>query len=252
MSYPIQQNNSNNNAVVDQQLDKALFSSNGDDDIIRSFYGLANRLMGEMLRSYIGGDGISSFASSDPNDPNVKVFGVSAMNVTQISRGPDGRPHIVQAHDERRMGPGGVWQTKKALRDPDRGIDKMQVGYFIGDQGEIVERHRDPTSGQYRKEIKRRGIPSNESNFSNRWRTYAEQAIQQPPRLPQQLPSSYNQYSQQALPTPSYYDQYSQQTPSYEQYPQEFTSYNQYPQQASSYDPYSQQAGYNPSSYQYY
>ena len=79
---------------------------------------------------------------SETNDgqsnPNVKVFGVSSMNVTQISRGPDGRPHVVQAHDERRMGPGGIWQTKKALRDPDRGIDKMQVGYFVGDQGEIV------------------------------------------------------------------------------------------------------------------
>jgi hypothetical protein len=218
MSYPIQEYKPNNNAVVDQQLDRALFNDYNDDDIVRSFFGLANRMMREMLRT----DGLSSFASSDPNNPNVKVFGISSMNVTQISRGPDGRPHIVQAHDERRMGPGGVWQTKKALRDPDRGIDKMQVGYFVGNQGEIIERQLDPTSGQYRKEIKRRGLPSNELNFSNQWRTSAQQAMQQPPPLPQQqLPSYYNQYPQQALPAPASYNQYSQQPLSYDPYPQQ-------------------------------
>ena len=36
--------------------------------------------------------------------------------------------------------------SKKALRDPDRGIDRMQVGYFVGDQGEIIERHLDANS----------------------------------------------------------------------------------------------------------
>jgi hypothetical protein len=255
MSYPIQQYNSNNNALVDQKLDKAVFNVNDDDDddIFRSFYSLANRLMGEMLSSHSGLGDISSFGSSDLNDPNVKVFGISSMNVTQISRGQNGRPHIVQAHNERRMGPGGIWQTKKALRDPDRGIDKMQVGYFVGNQGEIVERQLDPTTGQYRQEIKRRGLPSNEPNFSNRWRTQAQQAMQRPPPLSQQLPdqypqqalpapSNYNQYSQQALPVPSYYDQYSQQTPSYGQYSQQTPSYQQYPQQT----------GYAPPAYQYY
>ncbi len=227
MSYPIQEYKPNNNAVVDQQLDQAHYNGNNDGDIVRSFFGLANRMMGEMLRT----DGLSSFASSDPNNPNVKVFGISSMNVTQISRGPDGRPRVVQAHDERRMGPGGVWQTKKALRDPDRGIDKMQVGYFVGNQGEIIERHLDPTTGQYRKEIKRRGLPSNELNFSNQWRTSAQQAMQRPPPLPQQ--------QQQQLP--SYYDQYSQPPLTYDSYPQQTNVYEQYPQQslpASSYQYY--------------
>jgi hypothetical protein len=240
MSYPIEQYNPNNNTLVDSKADKTVFNGNDDDDIFRSFYSLANRLMGDMLSSRSGLDGISSFGSSDPNDPNVKVFGISSMNVTQISRGPDGRPHIVQAHNERRMGPGGIWQTKKALRDPDHGIDKMQVGYFVGDQGEIVERHLDPTTGQYRQEIKRRGLPSNEPNFSNQWRSQAQQAMQRPPPLPQQLPSNYNQYPQQSLPAPSNYNQYSQQAlpaPSY---------YDPYSHQIPSYEQYA------PPSYQYY
>lgn len=252
MSYPIQEYNptaannpNNNNALVDQQFDRTLFNDNNDGNIVRSFFGLANRMMGEMLNSRSGFSGLSSFGSSDPNNPNVKVFGISSMNVTQISRGPDGRPHIVQAHDERRMGPGGIWQTKKALRDPDRGIDRMQVGYFIGDQGEIIERQRDPTSGQYRQEVKRRGFNSNDPNFSNQWRVQAQQAMQRPPPLP----SNSNPYPQQALPAPNYYDQqYSQPVTSYDQYSEPISSYDPYSQQNISYDSYTQPTN----SYQYY
>ena len=229
MSYPIQEYKPNNNALVDQQFNQDLFNkSTNDGDMFRSFFGLANRMMGEMLRSSSGVDGLSSFANSDPNNPNVKVFGISSMNVTQISRGPDGRPRVVQAHDERRMGPGGVWQTKKALRDPDRGIDKMQVGYFVGNQGEIIERHLDPTTGQYRKEIKRRGLPSNELNFSNQWRTSAQQSMQPPlprPQQQQQLPPYYDQYPQQALPAPALYEQ---QPVSYDPYPQQYPPSSSY------------------------
>ena len=176
MSYPIQEYQPENNAVVDRQVN--------NNDSFGSFFSLANRLMGEMLNSTSSFDGLSS----DSNNPNVKVFGISSMNVTQISRGPDGRPRVVQAHDERRMGPGGVWQTKKALRDPDRGIDRMQVGYFVGNQGEIVERQLDPTTGQYRQQVQHRGLPSNQ------WRTTAQQV------MPQQSLPYYDQYSQPALP----------------------------------------------------
>ena len=254
MSYPIQPYNSNNELAVDKQ-----FNGNNDrSDIINSFLGLANRMMGELLRDSSITDGML-----DGNNPNVKVFGISSMNVTQISRGPDGRPHIVQAHDERRMGPDGVWQTKKALRDPERGIDKMQVGYFIGDQGEIVERQLDPTTRQYKQEIKRRGIPSNELNFSDQWRTQAQQTMR---RSQQQLPSNYDQYPQQALPASTYdqypqqdlststhYDQYSQPSPlSYNEYSQppslSYNKYSRIPPPPPFYEPYPS----NSSSYQYY
>ena len=194
MSYPIQEYNSNNGAVVD----RAVFNESSDGDIFRSFLGIANRMMNDMVQNGPSLDGVSSLANLSSGDSGVKIFGISSMNVTQISRGPDGRPHIVQAHDERRMGPGGIWQTKKALRDPDRGIDRMQVGYFVGDQGEIIERTRDPATGQYRHETKRRGAPPSGQNFTNQWRIQAQQAMQQPPGLtravapPPQQQLSYN------------------------------------------------------------
>ncbi|CAF4239952.1 unnamed protein product, partial [Rotaria magnacalcarata] len=51
MSHPIQQYKSDNDSLVDQQLEKSLFDSDHDDDIFRSFFGLANRMMSETLRS---------------------------------------------------------------------------------------------------------------------------------------------------------------------------------------------------------
>jgi len=229
MSYPIQPYNPNNGALVEQpqlnralieqpQLNRAIFDGNHGigGDLFGSVLGLANQLMGEILRNAPGIGGISSFMGTDPNNPHVKVIGISSMNVTQIARGPDGRPHIIQAHDERRMGPGGIWQTKKALRDPDRGIDKMQIGYFMGDRGEIIERRLDPSTGQYRQEIQQRATAPNEPGFSHQWRMQSQQAMQRPPLLPpppqqyqyyprQQLPFYTQQQPLQALPAPSSY-----------------------------------------------
>ena len=195
MSYPVQpyEQQTFSKYFDDSQWEKSLFNENRDRDLIQSFFGMVNRMMSSMLRN----DGFSNLSTMidsqpDSNSPDVKVFGVSSMNVTQISRGADGRPRIIQAHDERRMGPGGIWQTRKALRDPDHGIDRMQIGYFIGGQGEIIERELDAKTGQYRREIKRRGLSSTSSNFNNQWKERAEQA----------LPSQ-NRYSHAALQLPS-------------------------------------------------
>ena len=231
MSYPLQPYNTNNQALVQPQFNRGVVNRDGAvvDNLVGSMLGLANRLMGEILQSSPGVDGMSSFMGADPNNPHVKVFGISAMNVTQIARGPDGRPHIIQAHDERRLGPNGLWQTKKALRDPDRGIDKMQIGYYGGDRGGIIERRLDPSTGQYHQEIQRHTIPSNNPNFLHQWRTQSQQAIQQPQQQPQQQPLL-------ALPQPQ------TQTP---------YQYYQRPQQVSSYAQPSLQARPAPPAYQY-
>jgi hypothetical protein len=220
MSYPIQPYNPNNGALVEQHFNRAMFDgNNAAGDLLGSIFGLANQLMTDMLRNGPGIGGVSSFMGVDPNNPHLHVIGISSMNVAQISRGPDGRPHIIQAHDERRLGPGGIWQTKKALRDSDRGIEKMQVGYFAGDRGEIIEHQLDASTGQYRQEIQQRAIAPNELNFPQQRRIQPQQSMQRQPPLPipqqyqynphqyqqrQQIPS-YPQQPLQALPAPPIY-----------------------------------------------
>ena len=247
MAYPLQPYNANNGPLADPQLNRAIFNGGnsiggggGGGDLFGALSGLVNQLMAELLRTGpdIGGTS-SSFMGSDPNNPHMKVFGISSMNVTQISRGADGRPHIIQAHDERRMGPGGIWQTKKALLDPDRGIEKMQVGYFSGDRGEIIERRLDPSSGKYHEEIHRHDLTPNVSNYSQQWPAQPQQRVRQQPALPfqqyqyylqqqqqqksfyaQQRPAVLSPYAQQRLPVlPSYTQQRPQALPPYAQQP---------------------------------
>ncbi|CAF0859246.1 unnamed protein product [Adineta steineri] len=221
MSYSNQQYNSNNDGIISQTIDTALLNGNNVNDIFRSFYGIANNMMDDLIRNGANADGMTAFRSMKSNNPNVKIFGISSLNITSISRGPDGKPHIVQAHDERRMGPGGVWQTKKALRDPKRGIDKMQVGYFTGDHGEIIERTLDQASGQYRQERKPRGVASNDQNFTNQWRIQAQQAMQRPSHSQQQQIPYNDQHSQPASAHPSHSERSSQANSYYNQYPQQ-------------------------------
>ena len=202
MSYPLQPYIPKNPALIEQQYNRPAFDSNCEiNNLLGSLFGLATQLMGEVLRNASAVDGVSSFAGVDPNNPHVKIFGVSSVNMTQIERGPDGRPHVIQAHDERRIGPNGIWQTRRALRDPDRGIDKMQIGYFAGDQGKFIERRFDPSTGQYRQQVQQRALPPQMPNYSY-------QSLQQQPSIAASQQYSYYPRQQQplkALPPPSLY-----------------------------------------------
>ncbi|CAF0719530.1 unnamed protein product [Adineta steineri] len=213
MSYILQPHNINNGALMNQQFNRGIYGSNVEmtgGDLLGSLFGLANKLMGEILRNGPDLMGRSPIAGLDAAAHHPQVFGVSAMNVTQITRGPDGRPHIVQAHNERRMGPGGIWQTKKALRDPDRGIEKVEIGYFVGDCGEIIERRLDRGTGQYH-EIQRRGITPNDHNFAPQCQVHSQVPMMQQPPSTYQPYSYYPQQQQQQQQQCPYHSQQLQQ-----------------------------------------
>ena len=175
----------NRGQLANQQFHRASFPASNDiseSELLGSLFGLAHQLMAEVVRSTRDSAGLPPFMGLFSSNPHRKVFGVSAMNVTQITRGPDGRPHVVQTHNERLMGPGGIWQTKKALHDPDRGVDKVQIGYFTGDHGEVIERRFDRASGQYREDIQRRDFAPHEPNMP------PHLPLQPPPPVKQQHP----------------------------------------------------------------
>ena len=222
MSYPIQLYNPNNRALVNPSGDRSVFSGNsnvgGGGDVLNSIFGLANQLMAEILRSGPMPGDLSSLIGSDPSNPHVQVFGISTMNVTQISPGPDGRPRIIQAHDERRIGPGGVWQTKRAVRDSDRGIDKIQIGRFDGQAEEIIEHEFKPPMRQYQLDTNRRSLPPDQPQFPVRPQIQGQPYVQQPALLPPSLahqqqqqqpyryyPQPYLSRTQLAPPTYRYY-----------------------------------------------
>jgi len=190
MSYPLQPYNPNNRAVIEQPINRPGFDGNNRiDELLGSFLGLANQLMGEILRGGPHMGGMSPFMGLDSMNPQMNIIGMSSMNVMQVARGPDGRPHVIQAINERRVGPNGVLQTRKALRDPDRGINKMQIGYFTDNHGEIVEHHLDSSTGQYRQDVRQQTMPPTGYNHPYQWQNQPQQ--QQQYALPAPSPYRY-------------------------------------------------------------
>lgn len=75
------------------------------------------------------------------NGNNSQVF--SSSSVVSYTNGSDGKPKVYQESSQMRQGPNGVRETKKMVRDSERGIEKMAVGHHIGDRAHVIERQRD-------------------------------------------------------------------------------------------------------------
>ncbi|CAI8007624.1 Myeloid leukemia factor 1, partial [Geodia barretti] len=64
------------------------------------------------------------------------------------SDGRGGQPHTYQATSSTRQGPGGVKETKKAVKDSQSGVQKMAVGHHIGDRAHVIERQVNAKTGE--------------------------------------------------------------------------------------------------------
>ena len=54
----------------------------------------------------------------------------------------DGKPKIYQASSQMRQAPGGVKETRKMVRDSEKGIEKVALGHHIGDRAHVIERQK--------------------------------------------------------------------------------------------------------------
>ena len=84
-----------------------------------------------------GGGGMQQFVSSDPNS---QVY--SSSSVISYSNSGDGKPKIYQESTQTRQAPGGVKETRKMVRDSEKGIEKVAVGHHIGDRAHVIERQK--------------------------------------------------------------------------------------------------------------
>ncbi|XP_070561573.1 myeloid leukemia factor 2-like [Ptychodera flava] len=69
-------------------------------------------------------------------------------SVSHYARDDKGEPSYYQASSSTRTAPGGIKETKKALRDSRAGIEKMAIGHHIGDRGHIVGKSRNRRTGE--------------------------------------------------------------------------------------------------------
>ena len=98
-------------------------------------FALMNQMMS--LNNFGGGGGLQHFTSSYPNS---QVY--SSSSVVSYSNSGDGKPKIYQESTQMRQAPGGVKETRKMVRDSEKGIEKVAVGHHIGDRAHVIERQK--------------------------------------------------------------------------------------------------------------
>ncbi|NXO78031.1 MLF1 factor, partial [Sitta europaea] len=78
-------------------------------------------------------------------DPNSHSFSSSSMMT--YSRTGDEPPRVFQASAQTRTAPGGVRETRKALRDSESGLEKIAIGHHLQDRAHVIKKSKNSKTG---------------------------------------------------------------------------------------------------------
>lgn len=71
----------------------------------------------------------------------------SSSSMVTYSRVGDEPPKVFQATSQTRTAPGGVKETRKALKDSESGVEKISVGHHIQDRAHVIRRSKNSKTG---------------------------------------------------------------------------------------------------------
>merc|ERR1711881_531040 len=109
---------------------KKIERGGGGQDPFQSMFGNIGKMMKDM----------ESSMGKMKNDPNVHTF--SSSSVMSYQNDGKSKPKIYQASPSSRKAPGDIRETRRSVRDSERGIEKMAIGHHIGSKGRVVEKRR--------------------------------------------------------------------------------------------------------------
>ncbi|KAG7478804.1 hypothetical protein JOB18_009058 [Solea senegalensis] len=78
-------------------------------------------------------------------DSNSHSF--SSSSLMTYSKFGDEPPKVFQATSTTRRAPGGIKETRQALKDSESGLEKMAIGHHIQDRGHVVEKKYNKKTG---------------------------------------------------------------------------------------------------------
>ena len=106
--------------------------------------------------------------------------------------GSDGQPKVYQQSTSHSRGPGGIEETRQAIRDPERGINKVNhwssvrlshalfqvhIGHRIGDRKHVVERELNAATGQISENVELENLEEEQTDeFKREWRARSARA----------------------------------------------------------------------------
>ncbi|XP_071608912.1 myeloid leukemia factor 1 isoform X2 [Heliangelus exortis] len=77
--------------------------------------------------------------------PDAHTF--SSSSVMTYSKVGDEPPKVFQASAQTRTAPGGVKETRRALKDSESGLEKMAIGHHIHDRAHVIKKSRNSKTG---------------------------------------------------------------------------------------------------------
>lgn len=80
------------------------------------------------------------------SDPHCHSF--SSSSVMSYSKNGNEPPKVFQASSLTRRAPGGIQETRRALRDSESGLEKMSIGHHIQDRGHVIEKNNNKKTGE--------------------------------------------------------------------------------------------------------
>ncbi|XP_040336537.1 myeloid leukemia factor 1 isoform X4 [Herpailurus yagouaroundi] len=113
-------------------------------------------------------DGENSLTGHLSVDPNGHSF--SSSSIMTYSKVGDEPPKVFQASTQTRRAPGGIKETRRALRDSDSGLEKMAVGHHLHDRAHVIKKSKNSKTGD--EEVNQEFINMNESDahaFDDEW-----------------------------------------------------------------------------------
>ncbi|KAL3861203.1 hypothetical protein ACJMK2_007258 [Sinanodonta woodiana] len=81
-------------------------------------------------------------------DPNAHCYTQSSfMSYSNAEQGKP--PKVYQAMASTRTAPGGIKETRKAVRDSEKHLEKLAIGTHINDRARIIEKKKDTSTGDF-------------------------------------------------------------------------------------------------------
>ncbi|XP_043976559.1 myeloid leukemia factor 1 isoform X2 [Gambusia affinis] len=137
------------------------FGSTGSTDMMQNHFSMFDSMMSNMRK------GMEDFDVS----PNADGHSFKSSSVMSYSKVGDEPPKMFQATTSTRCAPGGIKETRKAVKDTDSGLQKMKIGHQIKDREHVVEKRHNMQTGE--EEIKQDFMNMDESeaaSFNNEWK----------------------------------------------------------------------------------
>ncbi|XP_071352034.1 myeloid leukemia factor 1 isoform X1 [Trachinotus anak] len=119
------------------------FGSTDSTDMMRNPFSMFDNIMSNMRNRM---QEMHQNSENMPTDSNTHSFSSSSvMTYSKVGNEP---PKVFQATTSTRRAPGGIKETRRAVKDSESGLEKMSIGHHIQDKGHVVEKKYNKKTGE--------------------------------------------------------------------------------------------------------